>query len=166
MAMSATQTSEQDHEEAMYLLHSLERKNATIKDKLDASVATTATPPSTTPPPEIIAAATTTSRDDTLIAALKERSATQTAQITKLLAALSARGGSDGRGDSGRGRRGGGRGRGKSGRGRGEGNTNTKDKYCKNCKRVVMHEAAECYQLESNAATRPHWWRKEVHGIS
>ena len=62
----------------MYLLHSLERKNATIKDKLDASVATTATPPSTTPPPEIIAAATTNGRNNALIASLKEQSATQT----------------------------------------------------------------------------------------
>ena len=109
----------------MYLLHSLERENETIKEELEASVATTATPPSTTPPPEIIAVATTTGRYNALIAALKEQSATHTAQITKLLAALSARGGCDGRGDSGRGRRDGGRGRGKSGRGRGEGNTNT-----------------------------------------
>ena len=76
----------------MYLLHSLERENATLKDKLDTSVATTATPPSTTPPPEIIAVDTTTGRDDALIAALKDQSATQTAQITKFLATLSAGG--------------------------------------------------------------------------
>ena len=57
MDMSTTRTSEQDHTEAMYLLHSLERKNATLKDELDASVTTTTTPPSTTPPPKIIAAA-------------------------------------------------------------------------------------------------------------
>ena len=103
--MSATHKSEQHHEEAMYLLHSLERKNATLKDDLDASVATTATPSSTTPPPEIIAAATTTGRDDVLIAALKEQSTTVTSQITKLLAALCAGSGSNIRGDSGRGRR-------------------------------------------------------------
>ena len=99
MAMSTTQTSEQDHEEAMYLLHSLERNNVTLKYELDANVATNATPPSITPPPKIIATATTTVRDDTLITALKYQSATQTAQITKLLAALSAEGGSNGRGD-------------------------------------------------------------------
>ena len=82
---------EQDHEEAMYLLHSLERENATLKDELDTTtIATTATPPSTTPPPEIIAG-----RYNALIAAPKEQSATQTARITKLLAALSARGGGD-----------------------------------------------------------------------
>ena len=73
----------------MYLLYFLERKNSTLKDELDTSVATTATPPSTTPPPKIIATATTTVRDDALIAALKEQSATQMSQITKLLAVLS-----------------------------------------------------------------------------
>ena len=26
-----------------------------------------------------------------------------------------------------------------------------------------MHETTKCYQLESNAATRPDWWKKEVH---
>ena len=93
IAMSTTQTSKQDHKEAMYLLHSLERENTTLKDKLDATtIATTSTPPSTTPPPKIIATATTTVRDDALIAALKEQSATHTAQITKLLAALSSGG--------------------------------------------------------------------------
>ena len=86
----------------MYLLHSLGRENVKVKDELDATtIATIATPPSTTPPPEIIAAATTTGRDDTLIDALKEQSATKTAQITKLIAALSARGGGDGRGNIG-----------------------------------------------------------------
>ena len=135
MAMSTTRTSKQDHKEAMYLLHSLERENATLKDELDASVATTATPPSTTLPPKIIAATTTTGRDNALISALKEQSATQTAQITKFLAALSNGGGSDGRGNSGRGRRDG-------GRGRGDGNKNPKHKYYKNCKRVVAHETA------------------------
>ena len=83
----------------MYLLNSLERENATLKDNLDASVATTATPTPTTPPPESIAAATTTGRDDAPIAALKEQSATQKSQITKLLASLSSVGGSDGHGD-------------------------------------------------------------------
>ena len=117
-------------------------------------------------PPEFIAADTTTGRDNALIAALKDQRATQTAQITKLLAALSAGGGSDGCGGSGQGYRDGGRVSGDGGRGHGEGNTNPKYKYCKNCKRVVAHEAAECYQLESNAATRPHWWKKEVYGIS
>ena len=165
MTMSTTRMSEQDHEEAMYLLHSLERENATLKDELDASIATTTNPPPTTPPPGIIASATTTSRDDALIAALKEQSATQTTQITKLLAPLSAGGGGNGRGDIGRGRCDGRLGRGDVGRGRGDGNTNPKHKYCKSCKRVVTHEAAECYQLESNAATCPHWWKKEVHGI-
>ena len=134
------------------MLYSLELKNATLKDELDASIDTNATPPSVTPLPEIIAAAITTGRNDALIAALKEQSATQTAQIAKFLAALSAGGGSDGRGDS--------------GQGRCEGNTNPKHKYCKHCKRVVAHEAEECYQLEINASTRLHWWKKEVHGIS
>ena len=119
----------------MYLLHSLERENATIKDKLDTSVATTATPSSTTPPPEIIAAATTNIRDNTLISALKDQSATHTPQITKFLATLSAGGWKrwpwrrgqvccDG------------------GCGCGDGNTNLKQKYCKNCKRVVAHGVA------------------------
>ena len=143
MAMSATQTREHNHEEAMYLLHSLERENATLKDEWDRSVAKTATPPSTTPPPKIIASATTTSRDDALIAALKDQSATQTAQITKLLSALSAGGGDDGRGDIGQGCGDGGLGRGDVGCGHGNGNTNPKHKYCKNCKLVVAHEAAE-----------------------
>ena len=122
--MSATRPIKQDHEEAMYLLHSLEREDETLKDELDASVTTTATPPSTTSPPEIIAAAvaTTTGCDDALIAALKEQSATQTAQITKFLVDLSSGGGSDGRGDSGRGR-------GDGGRGRSEVNINPKHKY-------------------------------------
>ena len=120
----------------MYLLHSLECENAMLKDELDASVATTATPPSTTPPPKIISVATNTSRNNALIVALKEQSATKTAQITKLLAALTSGGGSDGRGDS--------------GRGRSEGNTNPKHKYCRNCKRIIAHEAEECYQLEIN----------------
>ena len=152
MAISTTRTNEEDHEEAMYLLHSLERENATLKDELDATtIATTATAPSTAPPPGFITAATTTVRDDALIAALKEQSATQTAQITKLIATLSAGGGGDGRGNG--------------GRGRGDGNTNPKHKYCKKCKRIVAHEAAACYQLESNAATRRPLWKKEVHGI-
>ena len=127
----------------MYLLHSLERENATLKDELDASIATTTNPPPTTPPPGIIASATTTSRDDALIAALKDQSATQMAQITKLLSALSAGCGGDGRGDIGRGCGDGGLGRGDVGRGHGNGNTNPKHKYCKNCKLVVAHEAAE-----------------------
>ena len=101
MAMSTTRTSKQAHEEAMYLLHSLDCKNLTIKDELNASIATTANPPSTMPPPEIIAVTTTTGRDNALIATLKEQSATQTSQITKLIAVISAGGGSDGRGDSG-----------------------------------------------------------------
>ena len=143
MAMSTTQTSEQDHKESMYLLHSLERKNVTLKDELEASVATTATPPSTTPPLEIIVAATTSGCDVALITALKEQNTIQTSQITKLLASLSVMGGSDDRGNSGRGRCDGGRGRGDCGRGRVEGNTNPKHKYCKNCKQVVAHEAAE-----------------------
>ena len=84
----------------MYLLHSLEREHATLKDKFDDSVTTTAIPPSTTPPPEIVAASTTTGRYDALIAALKDQSASQTAQITKFLAALVPWGGSDGHGDS------------------------------------------------------------------
>ena len=80
-----------------------------MKDELDATtIATTATAPSTMQPPKFIAATTTTGRDDALITALKEQSATQTAQITKLLAALSA----GGRGDD-----------------RGNGDTNPKHKY-------------------------------------
>ena len=94
----------------MYLLCSLERENATLKDELDASVATTTTPPSTTPPPEIIAVAPTTGCNNALISLLKDQIATQRSQITKLLAALSSGGGSDGRGDSGQGRRDGRRG--------------------------------------------------------
>ena len=116
MAMSTNQASRQDHEEAMYLLHSLERENATLKDELEASVTTIATPPSTTPPPKIIAATTTTGRNDTLIAALKEQSTTQMAQITKGLADLSAMSGSNDHGNSGRGRHDGGRGCGNGGR--------------------------------------------------
>ena len=131
MAMSTTQTREHNHEEAMYLLHSLERENATLKDEWDRSVAKTATPPSTTPPPKIIAATTTTGHNDTLIAALKEQSTTQTAQITKGLADLSAMSGSNDHGNSGRGRHDGGRGCGNGGRDCGDGNTNPKHKYCK-----------------------------------
>ena len=47
-----------------------------------------------------------------------------------------------------------------------DGKPNPKHKYCKNCKRVIAHEAAKCYQLERNAATRPDWWKQEIHGIS
>ena len=160
MTISATTKNEEDVKEAMYLLHTPEWENATLKDELDATnIATTATAPSATPPPAFIAAATTTGRNDALIAALKELIATQAAQITKFLPALPLGGGSDGRGD-------GGRGRGRGDSGRGDGAPNPKHKYCKNCKRVVAHEASTCYQLESNAATRPAWWKKKVHGIT
>ena len=105
----------------------------------------------------LYSAASTTSRDDALIAVLTAQSPTQAAQITKLLAALNTGGGDDGRRDGGK----------KSGNdGRGDGTPNPKQKYCKNCKQFVAHEASTCYQLESNAATRPAWWKKEVHGIS
>ena len=112
----------------MYLLHSLERENATHKDKLDASIATIATPPSTTPTPEIIAPTTTTDHGNALIVALKEQSVTQTSKITKLIAALSARGGSNGHGERGQGRYDSGRGCGNSRRGCGDGNKNPKHK--------------------------------------
>ena len=163
MALTATARKEEDVEEAMYLLHSLERENAMLKDEIDATtIASSASALSTAPPTEIIAAATTTGRDDALIAALTAQGERQSAQITKLLAALTAGGGDDGRRDSGRKRGDGERGDGE----RGDDKPNPKHKYCKNCKRVVAHEASKCYQLESNAATRPEWWKKEIHGIS
>ena len=157
MAITATAKKEEDVEEAMYLPHSLERENAALKDELDATtIASSALAPSAAPPPEFIAAATTIGRDDTLIATLTAQDEQQTAQITKLLAALTAGGGDDGRREGGK----------KCGDGRrGHGKPNPKHKYFKNCKRVVAHEASKCYQLESNAATRPDWWKQEVHGI-
>ena len=142
----------------MYLLYTRERENAALKDERDVTtIALSASAPSAAPPPEFIAAATTTGRDDALIAALTAQGKRQAAQITKLLAALTAGGGDDGRRDGGK-KRGDG--------GRGDGKPNPKHKYCKNCKRVVAHKASTCYQLESNAATRPDWWKQEVHGIS
>ena len=158
MAITATAKKEEDVEEAMYLLHSLKRENAALKDELDATtIASSASAPSTAPPPKFIAAATTTGRDDALVAALTAQGERQTAQITKLLPALTAGGGDDGRHDGGK-KRGDG--------GRGDGKPNPRHKYCKNCKQVVAHEASTCYQLESNAATRPDWWKQEVHRIS
>ena len=142
----------------MYLLHTLERENASLTNELDATtIASSASAPSTAPPPEFIAATITTGRDDALISALTAQSATQAAQITKLLAALTAGGRDDVR-----------RGGGKkcSDSGRGNVKPNPKHKYCKNCKRVVAHEAAKFYQLQSNTASRPDWWKQDIHGIS
>ena len=158
MVLTATAKLEEDAEEAMYLLQSLERENALLKDELEATtIASSTSAPSVAPPSEIIAAATTSGRDDALILALTTQGERQAAQITKLLAALTT-----GEGDGGR--RDGGRKRGDGGRG--DGKQNPKHKYCKNCKRTVAHGAAACYQLESNAATRPCWWKKELHGIA
>ena len=158
MALTATARKEEDVEEAMYLLHSLERENAMLKDKLDATtIESSASALSTAPPAEIIAAATTIGRNDALIAALTTQGERQSAQNTKLLTTHTAGGGDGGRRDGGR-KRGDGE--------RGDGKPNPKHKYCKNCKRVVAHEASTCYQLESNAATRPDWWKKEIHGIA
>ena len=47
-----------------------------------------------------------------------------------------------------------------------DGKPNPEHKYYKNYKRVVTHESAKCYQLESNTETRPEWWKQEIHGIS
>ena len=78
MAITTTAKNEEDVKEAMYLLHTLKRENAALKDELDATtIASTASAPSAAPPPEFIAAATTTGRDDALITALKEQSVTQ-----------------------------------------------------------------------------------------
>ena len=141
----------------MYRLQTIERENAALKEKLETTTsASFPSAPSIAPPPEFIAAATTTGRNDVLIAALTAQSATQSTQITKLLAALTARVRDNVRRD-------GGKKRGNSGHG--DSKPNPKHKYCKNCKRVVAHKAAKCYQLESNAATRPDWWRKEIHDI-
>ena len=158
MAITATANKKEDVEEAMYLLHALERENAALKDELDATtIASTDLAPSDAPPPKFITAATTTGLDDALIAALTAQSATQAAQITKLHTALTTGGGDDGQRDGGKTRGDG---------GRGDGTPNPKHKYCRNYKRVVAHEASTCYQLEINAATRPAWWKQEVHGIS
>ena len=129
-----------------------------LKDELIVmTIASSALAPSTAPPPEFIAASTTTGRDDALIAALMVQSITQAAQITKLLGTLTAGGEDYGRRDGGK----------KCGDGgRGDSKPNPKHKYCKNCKRVVAHEASKCHQMESNAATCPDWWKQEVHGIS
>ena len=160
MAIAATARNEEDIKEAMYLLHALEREKVALKDKLDAmTIALTASAPSAAPPPEFIAAVTTTVRDDALTTALKEQSATQATQITKLLTTLTTGRVGDGQGD-------GGKGQGCGDGGRGDGTPNPKRKYCNNCKRFVAHKASTCYQLESNTATRPAWWKKEVHGIS
>ena len=81
----------------MYLLHTLKRENVTPKDELNATtMAMTATAPSAAPAPKFIAVAVNTVRDSTLIAAPKEKSATQAAQITKLLSSLTAGGGGNG----------------------------------------------------------------------
>ena len=66
-------------------------------------------------------------------------------------------------GDGGDGKRG--RGRGDGGRGREGGTLNPKHRHCKNCERIVAHEASAFYQLESNAATHHSWRKKEFHGI-
>ena len=138
-AITATTKNKEDAEEAMYLLHALERENATLKDELKATtIPSTTTAPSAAPPPKFIAAATTTGYDDGLIAAIKDQSATQAAQITKLLATLTAGGGGDGRGD-------GGRGRGSCDGGRGDGTPNPKHKCCQNLKQFVAHEASTFY---------------------
>ena len=151
MALTATVNKEEDVEEAMYLLHSLERENAVLKDELDTmTIASSTSAPSTAPPDTTIAAATTTDRDDALIAALTAQGERQTAQIKKILAALTEGGGDDGRRDGGR-KRGDGK--------RGDGKANPKHNYCQNCKRVVAHEASKYYHLESNTATRPDWWK-------
>ena len=158
MAITATAKQEEDVDKAVYLLHNLERENAALKEELETTTsASSSLAPSTAPPPEFIAAATTTGRDDALIAEITAQSATQAAQITKLLAALTAGGRGNVRHDCGK----------KLGNsGRGDGKPNLKHKYYKSCKRVVAHEVAKCYQLESNAATRPDWWKQEIHGIS
>ena len=111
MAIIATAKQKGDIEEAMYLLHTLERENAALKDELETTTsASSASAPSTEPPPKFISYATTTGRDDALIAALTAQSATQATQITRLLAALTAGGrdvgihnGGKKRGDRGRG---------------------------------------------------------------
>ena len=158
MDITATTKKREEVGDAMYLLHTLERENAALKDELDATtIALSASAPSTAPPPEFIAAATTTGRDDALIPAFTAESATQAAKITKLIAALTA-----GRGDDGQRNVSKKRGNG----GRGDSKPNPKHKYCKNCKRVVAHEASKCHQLENNTATRPGWWKQEVHVIS
>ena len=103
MAITTTAKKEEDVEEAIYLLHTLEKENAVLKDDLNATtMASSASAPSTVPPPEFIAATTTTGCDDALIAALTAQSATQAAQITKLLVALTEGGGDNGRRDSGK----------------------------------------------------------------
>ena len=156
MAITGTAKQEEDVDEAMYLLHTLERENTALKDELEtATNASSASAPSTAPPPEFIAAAITTGHNDALIAVLTAQSPTQAAQITKLLAAITAGGRDDVRCDKKRGDS-----------GRGDGKPNPKHKYCKNCKRVVAHEAEKCSQLESNAATHFDWWKQEIHGIS
>ena len=157
MAIIGTAKKEEDVNKAMYLLHTLERENTALKDELEtATNASSASAPSTAPPPEFIAATTTTGREDALIAALTSQSAKQAAQITKLLAALTAGGRDDVHYDSGKKR---------GDSGCGDGKPNPKHKYCKNCKRVVAHEAAKFYQLESNSATCPDWWKQDIHGI-
>ena len=126
MATTATAKKEEDVNKAMYLLHTPKRENAVLKEELETTkIALSASAPSTAPPPEFIAATTTTGRDDALIAALTSQSGTQAAQITKLLAALTAGGRDNVRRDSGKKR---------GDSGRGDGKPNPKHKYCKNCK--------------------------------
>ena len=137
---------------------------ANLQDELDASTVAS-------PPTEIVAAATTTDSAAALITQLTLQGTAQTAQINQLITALRGNtGGGGGDGDRDRDRdpgRGRGRGRGRprqrEGAG-GDGTPNPNLNYCKNCERTVAHKAADCYQLESNAANRPAWWTKEKHG--
>ena len=124
MTITATAKQEEDVDEARFLLHTLERENAALKDELETTTsASSVSAPSTAPPPKVIAAATTTGRDDALIAALTVQSATQASQITKLLAPLTSGGRDYVRRDSGK----------KTGdSGHGDGKPNPKHKYCKN----------------------------------
>ncbi len=76
------------------------------------------------------------------------------AQNAKLMAALSKGGGG---GDGG----GGGRGRGKGGSGDNGGQHKTpckENKLCPNCKKVVVHDPAECFSLKENKDKCPKGW--------